>query len=506
MSSLEVVKKDLKEVEVFSEKSDKDDNINTTTIAAQATPTGFGGVGIIRISGPKVLEIAIKILKFTPKPRYAYYTNFIDNNSDEVIDSGIAIYFKGPNSYTGEDVLELQGHGGPVVLNKMLSTLTYLGVDLANPGDFSKRAFLNGKLDLAQVEAVADLIHAQSWSAAKAAVRSLSGEFSKKINLMLDSLIKLRVYIESQLDFSEEEIDFIDNKKAQIDLNKLQKEVSNILLSAKQGVVLKEGINIVISGKPNAGKSSLLNLLSGEEVAIVTSIAGTTRDILKKNIIISGIPVNIIDTAGIRESDNLVEQEGIRRAKEEIKKAEEVLLVIDLDEFLQDIKFNLSTEEIYKNLKQRMFSSEIEDSNNLTIIFNKADIIDEQYGIDKLNNIVNVLNETAKSKLINIIFCSCRSKSNNVDIDKIKNYILKKAGFDKNNTEGSFIARTRHVNYLNKVSNNLILAKLNLEQNLGLELVAEELRLAQDNLSEITGIFTSDDLLGEIFSTFCIGK
>ena len=491
MSSFEVNYKDIIE--------DKNYLHNEPTIAAQATPTGFGGVGIVRISGSKVLNIAQKILNFIPKPRYAYYTDFLDSASSEIIDSGIAIYFKGPNSYTGEDVLELQCHGGPIVLNKLLSVITKLDVELANPGDFSKRAYLNGKLDLTQVEAVADLIHAQSWAAAKAAVKSLSGEFSKKINELLEKLIRIRVFIESQLDFAEEEIDFIDNNKALNSIIEVKFQVEAILKSAKQGAVLKEGINIVISGKPNAGKSSLLNILSGEEVAIVTDIAGTTRDILKKNIIVSGIPVNIIDTAGIRESDDLVEKHGIERAKSEIKKADEIFLLIALDEFSKDLKQNINKETIYKNLQDRFNFIDIKDNNNLTIIFNKIDLISDY------ENLKVFLDDIGNKYKIKMLFCSC-SNNENFGIDDIKDHILKVAGFDNNNTEGNFIARTRHVNSLKKVLENIKLAKSNLEYSLGLELVAEELKYAQDNLSEVTGVFTSDDLLGEIFSTFCIGK
>lgn len=491
MSSLDVNYED-----IIEDKSYLD---NEPTIAAQATPTGFGGVGIVRISGSKVLNVAQKILNFIPKPRYAHYTDFIDQNNSEIIDSGIALYFKGPNSYTGEDVLELQCHGGPVVLNKLLNVITQLDVELANPGDFSKRAYLNGKLDLTQVEAVADLIHAQSWAAAKAAVKSLSGEFSQKINELLEKLIHIRVFLESQLDFSEEEIDFIDNTKALNSIIEIKNQVELILKSAKQGAVLKEGINVVISGKPNAGKSSLLNILSGEEVAIVTDIAGTTRDVLKKNIIVSGIPVNMIDTAGIRESDNIVERHGIERAKSEIKKADEVFLLIALNEFLEDLKENSNINIIYKNLQDRFKFIDISSDNNLTIIFNKVDLILDY------ENIKNLLLEIQNKHNIKMIFCSC-SQNNNFGIDDIKDHILKIAGFDKNNTEGNFIARTRHVNSLNKVLENINLAKSNLENSLGLELVAEELKYAQDNLSEITGVFTSDDLLGEIFSTFCIGK
>jgi len=491
MSSLEVNYENIIE--------DKSYFHNESTIAAQATPTGFGGVGIVRVSGSKVLDIAQKILNFTPKPRYAHYADFLDNETLEIIDSGIAIYFKSPNSYTGEDILEFQCHGGPIVLNKLLNVITKLDVDLASPGDFSKRAYLNGKLDLAQVEAVADLIHAQSWAAAKAAVKSLSGEFSKKINFLLEKLIHIRVFIESQLDFSDEEIDFIDNKKALNNILDIKLQVETILKSAKQGAVLKEGINIVISGKPNAGKSSLLNILSGEEVAIVTDIAGTTRDILKKNIIVSGIPVNIIDTAGIRDSSDLVEKHGIERAKSEIKKADEIFLLIALDEFLSDLKENYNADLIYKNLQDRFKFIDINNHNNLTIIFNKVDLISDY------KNLKKSLKDIESKYNIKTLFCSC-SNNNNFGIESIKDHILKISGFDNNNTEGNFIARTRHVNALQKVLESINLAKSNLENSLGLELVAEELKYAQDNLSEITGVFTSDDLLGEIFSTFCIGK
>ena len=298
------------------------------TIAAVATAPGKGGVGIVRVSGPKSKEIAFKILEKLPAVRSAEYLPFKADNA-EIIDSGIAIIFEAPNSFTGEDVLELQAHGGPVVLDLLLKRVIELGARSARAGEFSEQAFMNDKMDLAQAEAVADLIEAESEEAAKAAVRSLQGEFSEKIHELVENLIELRLYVEAALDFPEEEIDFLSDGKVEAKLSKIDDALMNVFKSARQGCLLREGMTLVIAGRPNAGKSSLLNQLAGRESAIVTDIPGTTRDVLREHIQIDGLPLHIIDTAGLRESDDPVEQEGVRRAWKEIEQADRILLLVD---------------------------------------------------------------------------------------------------------------------------------------------------------------------------------
>jgi len=301
---------------------------STETIAAIATAPGRGGIGIVRVSGPQTKKIAEGIIGNLPKPRVAEYVNFL-NTAGEIIDQGIALYFPNPHSFTGEDVLELQGHGGPIILDCLLQRILQLGARLARPGEFSERAFLNDKLDLTQAEAIADLINAESVQAAQAALKSLQGEFSKKIHVLVEQLIQLRSYVEAAIDFAEEEIDFLSESNIKEKLNNLLTEIKTIQATARQGALLREGMNVVIAGRPNAGKSSLLNALSGRDSAIVTDIPGTTRDVLREAIQIDGMPLHIIDTAGLRESTDQVEQEGIRRALAEIKQADQILLVVD---------------------------------------------------------------------------------------------------------------------------------------------------------------------------------
>lgn len=301
---------------------------DTDTICAIATPAGKGGVSIIRVSGPDTLIIAEKILGFLPKPRFAHYGSFF-SSTKEIIDTGIALFFPGPNSFTGENVLELQAHGGPFLIDFLLSEVLLNGARLARPGEFSERAFLNNKIDLIQAEAIADLIDSQSAQASKNALRSLQGEFSNLINLLVSSITELRIYVEAAIDFPEEEIDFLNSGNVQERLSKIQLELNAVLSQAKQGSILKEGLRVVIAGEPNAGKSSLLNVLSGQSSAIVTDVAGTTRDILKEHINIDGMPLHIIDTAGLRLSEDQVEKEGIKRAWTEIKNADRILLVVD---------------------------------------------------------------------------------------------------------------------------------------------------------------------------------
>lgn len=442
------------------------------TIAAIATPPGQGGVGIVRVSGAKVSSIAKAILGHCPPSRRAEYLSFNDFDGN-VVDKGIALYFKKPNSFTGEDVLELHGHGGQVVLDMLLQQTLMHGARIARAGEFTERAFINDKLDLAQAEAVADLIAAESEDAARAAMRSLIGEFSASIHLLVEQLIELRMHVEAALDFPEEEIDFIDDKFISEKLDAIKQGVVGVLESARQGCLLKEGMTVVIAGKPNAGKSSLLNRLAESETAIVTDIPGTTRDVLREHIQIDGLPLHIIDTAGLRETDNVIELEGVRRAWKEIEKCDRLLYVID-----SQTKDNLP-DHIYKQIPEHI---------GLSVVYNKTDLSGEQ------NRIVERKNRTD-------IYLSAK---NGHGVDLLRRHLKKCMGYERH-SEGQFIARRRHITAIINTSNHLIAAKKCL-QNRAAELMAEDLKLAQQELSSITGEFTSDDLLGRIFSDFCIGK
>ena len=447
------------------------------TIAAIATPAGKGGVGIIRVSGPNSQAIAQSILGFVPVARQATYCQFKANN--EILDEGIALFFEGPNSFTGEDVLELQGHGGPVVLDRLLKAIIQKEVRLARAGEFSLRAFLNNKIDLTQAEAIADLINADSEQAAKSAVRSLTGKFSLQIHEMVAKLIELRTLVEAAIDFPEEEIDFIKEQAVEERVINLLGQVQQVLATAKQGALLQEGMTLVIAGKPNVGKSSLLNCLSGTESAIVTEIAGTTRDILREHIHIDGMPLHIIDTAGLRETTDIVEQEGMRRARAAMQSADLVLLMIDanktknIDEAIA--KFYLQESQI-KNIP-------------LVVVANKIDLTGETLGKELISN-HDVIKISAKNEL---------------GIENLKEYLKQYMGFNQNQ-EGVFIARQRHLTALQQAQDSLQHGLKVLQQQHAGELLAEDLRQAQKQLGEITGEFRSDDLLGEIFSSFCIGK
>lgn len=447
----------------------------TDTIAAVATPPGRGGVGIVRVSGALVPTIAIHVLGKLPKPRYAHYSDFNDANN-ETIDIGLALYFPGPNSFTGEDVLEFHGHGGPVVMDQLLQCIIHHGARLAYPGEFSERAFLNDKIDLTQAEAIADLIDSSSQQAARCAIRSLQGEFSNRIHQFLEQLIHLRMYVEAAIDFPEEEIDFLSDGKVENDLQNLLTLLSGIIKEAQQGAVLREGVTIVIAGHPNAGKSTLLNQLSGRESAIVTDIPGTTRDVMREYILIDGVPLHIIDTAGLRDSDDQIEQEGIRRAWQEIEKADRVLLVIDGRE-LEGL-----------DLKQPI-TSQFPSDIPVTVLVNKIDLMEGKAHLEKKENI-DYLYISAKQGL---------------GIDLLRQYLREQLGFEQIN-EGSFIARRRHLQALNAALDVMQKGQQQLNSHCAGELLAEDLRVAQHYLSEITGEFTSDDLLGKIFSQFCIGK
>ena len=473
------------------------------TIAAIATPPGYGGVAVIRISGPKTLEIAEKILclkKNKPlTPRLAHFSPFYKTCGDkEIIDEGISLFFPKPHSFTGEDVLELQGHGGPVVINLLLKEIIQLGARIAKPGEFSERAFLNDKMDLSQAEAIADLISSSSEAAAKSAVRSMQGAFSKLINELLEKVIGLRIYVEAAIDFPEEEVDFLSDKKIFQDLENIVKALDKVLNQARQGALIKEGMTVVIAGEPNAGKSSLLNNLAGKDSAIVTPIAGTTRDILKEHIQIDGLPLNIIDTAGLRKSTNPIEQEGIRRAYKEIEKADTILFLVDGSE---EKNKNFKIENIWNQfwLEQKDQFDNIDSSfnhrgfRNFIVVQNKIDITNEKPVIE-----VN----KPDSKNPTLIKLSAKK---NEGIDLLKDHLKTIIGFDSGHETG-FISRQRHLEALKKAQEHLHRGKKQLEQSAAGELLAEDLRYVQQALGEITGEFSSDDLLGRIFSSFCIGK
>ncbi|HHZ69780.1 MAG TPA: tRNA uridine-5-carboxymethylaminomethyl(34) synthesis GTPase MnmE [Methylococcaceae bacterium] len=443
------------------------------TIAAIATPFGKGGVAIIRISGPHGFDIAQQLSSRKPQDRKALFTSFYDA-SNNIIDSGICIYFKAPNSYTGEDVVEIQGHGGIVVINMLLKRIISLGARIAKPGEFTERAFLNNKLDLTQAEAVADIIESTTEHAVKSAQRSLQGTFSKLIHELVGELTELRIYVEAAIDFVDEEIDFLNEGGIEQRIKLLSEKISLVLSNAKTGQLLRDGISVVLVGKPNAGKSSLLNSLTGEETAIVTDIAGTTRDVLKEYIQLDGLPLHIIDTAGIHDSDNLIEQEGIRRAHQEIQRADKVLII-------HDVRDQQGINEFVSQLDQ--------NNDNRVIIFNKIDLINEHAKV-------------VYSKDGDQIFLSIKTGEG---FDLLTDYLKKSVGYDENQ-EAVFIARQRHVNALTEALTAINNSLIQLQQNQAGELVAEELRLAQNHLGEITGKISSDDLLGKIFSNFCIGK
>ncbi|MEN8169298.1 MAG: tRNA uridine-5-carboxymethylaminomethyl(34) synthesis GTPase MnmE [Pseudomonadota bacterium] len=439
------------------------------TIAAQATPSGKGGVGIVRVSGSKSRSCAEKMFGHCPRPRYAEYLAFRDLEG-EMIDEGIALYFPGPNSFTGEDVLELQAHGGPVVIDRILATVQKLGIRLARPGEFSERAFLNEKLDLAQAEAIADLIDAGSEQAARCALRSLQGEFSKRIYELVEGLTELRIFVESAIDFPEEEIDFLGDGQVQSRLDGIQQSLTDVEQAAQQGSLMKEGMTVVLAGQPNAGKSSLLNALAGQETAIVTEIPGTTRDILREQIHLDGMPLHIIDTAGLRESDDAVEREGIRRAWQAIEQADRVLLLVDDATGVTE-----TDQEIMEKLPHGL---------NTTVIRNKIDLSGGAGGSE--NNEIRLSAKSGKG------------------IEQLRRFLKQSMGYEGEG-EGAFMARRRHLDALACADENLQRGQILLAQGSG-ELLAEELRLAQQSLGEITGEVTSDDLLGKIFTSFCIGK
>jgi tRNA modification GTPase len=443
-------------------------NFQTDTIAAVATPVGHGGVGIVRVSGSQVPDIAKIVLKQLPKPRYATFTQFFNAESC-ALDQGIALYFPAPHSFTGEDVLELQGHGGIIVMDELLKAVLALGARLARPGEFSERAFLNGKIDLAQAEAIADLIESTSTQAAQCALRSLQGEFSQQIQSLVEELLYLRSYIEAGIDFVDEEIDLLADGQVIEKIKKLLQRVHDILDKAQQGFLLKEGMRIVLVGEPNVGKSSLLNTLAGRERAIVTPIAGTTRDTISDQIQLEGMPLHITDTAGLRETVDPIEKEGIFRTKQAIEQADVVIVLIDE---------RSEYDEIPKHLLSEL-------PKNAVIVRNKIDRTGQSAGVMEKG----------------VLYLSAKTGAG---IEDLKNYLKQKMGFHTT-TEGSFIARRRHLTALNRAKSALETALFH-AKNYHNELLAEELRTAQLALGEITGEVTSEELLSTIFSTFCIGK
>lgn len=448
--------------------------IHQDTIAAIATAPGRGGVGIVRISGPKVKAIAEQMLGNLPAARKAHYGNFYGVNG-QILDQGIALLFVAPNSFTGEDVLELQAHGGPIILQWILNRVVELGARLAEPGEFSKQAFLNDKLDLAQAEAIADLIEASSEQAARSALKSLQGDFSSKINELVESLIQLRIYVEAAIDFPEEEIDFLSDGHVAGEIQHLLTRLNAVLQSAQQGVLLREGMSVVILGRPNAGKSSLLNALSGRESAIVTDIAGTTRDIVKEEIHLDGMPLHILDTAGLREATDQVEQIGIERAWQAIKQADRVLVVVAAGHEIDP--------------EDQAILDKLPPTLPVTLIRNKIDLIDAQPGL--------VVGENRTEVWL--------SAKHNIGLDLLTTHLKNTMGFQQT-AEGVFMARKRHLDAIQQALQAVHNAQYQLEHYAAGELVAEDLRQAQTALSEITGRFSSDDLLGRIFTSFCIGK
>lgn len=448
---------------------------NKYPIVAIATAPGRGGIGIIRVSGPHLGPFIFALLGLNLTPRHAHYCVFRDQNG-EPIDQGIALYFSAPHSYTGEDVLELQGHGGPAVMQSLLKQCLRIGsafnVRLASPGEFTLRAFLNDKIDLAQAEAIADLIDASSEAAARAAMASFSGKFSKEIDTLAQSIVQLRLMVEATLDFPEEEIEFLEKYHARERLEHIQTHLAEILSQSKQGMVLREGLHVVLAGEPNVGKSSLLNALAGEDLAIVTDIAGTTRDKVSQVLHLQGVPLTIVDTAGLRDTTDQIEAIGIERSWSEIAKADVVINLKDASS--KDTK-----------LDEKITLHRSPQSTLLTV-FNKADLLD-----------------SVPLATSDVIYISAKTR---VGLDTLSSRLLELAGWQPGQ-ESPWLARQRHIDALEAAANHLKIASYHAEQNdRVLDLFAEELRLAHDQLGSITGHMTADDLLGEIFSRFCIGK
>lgn len=448
--------------------------IDTDTIAAIATPPGRGGIGIVRISGNRVADIACSMLGALPPARRAHLATFRDTQ-DGIIDAGLAIYFPAPHSFTGEEVLELHGHGGPVVMDRLLRCAVASGARLARPGEFSQRAFLNGKIDLTKAEAIADLIDSASEHAAQLAVRSLQGEFSRRVQELLQQLIHLRAYVESAIDFPDEEIDFLSEGQIGVRLHAVIAQLQATLDSARQGSLVREGMTVVIAGQPNAGKSTLLNALAGDDLAIVTEIPGTTRDVLRTEIDLDGLPLHIIDTAGLRPSADPVELEGMRRAWRQIENADSILLLID--------------DRMGITAQDHALIERISAAARFTLVFNKIDLTGRTPGL-------SIVQERPELAL---------SAKTGLGMDALRQHLKESVGYHGSG-DGAFMARRRHVDALQRALEALLNGARQLELRSAGELLAEDLRAAQQHLGGITGEYTSDDLLGEIFASFCIGK
>ena len=439
------------------------------TIAAIATPPGQGGIGIVRLSGTRALTIAETLSQSSLMPGRIQFRSFLDD-AGEAIDHGLCLYFKAPHSFSGEDCVEIQAHGGPIVLDMLLERVCALGARLARAGEFSERAFLNGKVDLTQAEAIADLIESGSRAASRAAMRSLEGRFSQQVNELVDTIVDLRAYIEAALDFAEEEIDFLASSDIAVRINDSLKLMQALLHQAEQGRTLQEGLGVALAGLPNAGKSSLLNYLAGYEAAIVTEIEGTTRDVLREHISLRGIPLRINDTAGLRESDNPVEREGIRRAWESIDQADVVLYLVDASKGIGQAD---------QRIMDKLADARVK------LVFSKSDLLDPAHDIDPSALYLSTKTGSGMDSLI----------------DCITGQVV-----DFNQDNNTFMARRRHVDALQRALQCMQQAAASFERSKSGELVAEDLRAAQHNLNEITGEFSSEDLLGKIFSSFCVGK
>lgn len=446
------------------------------TIVAVASAAGRGAVGVIRVSGSRVPQIGAGILGALPAPRRAQFSKFLDAHG-RTVDEGLALYFPSPASYTGEHVLELQGHGGTLVIDMLLKRLLELGCRMARPGEFSERAYLNGKIDIAQAEAIADLIDAGTAAAARAAVRSMQGEFSARVADLKQRITALRTYVEAAIDFPDEDVDFLSGDALRERLSAVFGAFESITAAARQGAMLREGINVVIAGKPNAGKSSLLNKLAEDEVAIVTDVPGTTRDVLRRQVHLDGLPVNLVDTAGLRRAADVVEAEGVRRAHAEIAKADRVLYVLDAAA--------CGGEPPWSELEQLPAQVPV------TLVFNKIDLSGASPRFEA--------GDAAGPPRVYM------SALNGAGLALLRGHLKESAGY-QDCESGAFAARRRHLDALGRARRHVQDAAEILSSTRAFELFAEDLRLAQQALGEITGEFTSEDLLGEIFSSFCIGK
>lgn len=462
----------------------------TDTIAAIATPPGRGGVGIVRVSGPRAPEFALALLGELPPPRRAVHRTFRDT-SGAPIDDGLAIYFAAPASFTGEHVLELHGHGGPVVMDLLLARVLELGARPARAGEFSERAFLNERLDLAQAEAVADLIDAGSAAAARAAARSLTGEFSKRVLDLQAALVDLRTYVEAAIDFPDEELELLSEDAIGGRVDALLAQCDALERGAKQGRLLHEGLVVVIAGRPNAGKSSLLNALAGHDAAIVTPIPGTTRDVLRERIQIDGLPLTVLDTAGLRDVPDVVEAEGIRRAREQMKKADRILYVVDAADAAAVTGVDADLRALPADVP-------------VTVVLNKCDLAG---GAQAMGVSGSPVESTARRGAASSSPAIVQRVSalTNAGLDDLREHLKTVAGFVMGDA-GAFSARRRHLDALARVHAHVGTARAHLRSRAGAELIAEELRLAQVALGEILGEFTSEDLLSKIFGSFCIGK